>query len=194
MPVYEMTAYPKTMDFRGEAITVMPLRPEHEAALLDFFLRVSEEDRFYLKENVTSPRVISRWISELDYDRALSLLAINEAGQVIADGTLLRSRAGARRHVGEVRIVVDPRYRQHGIGTALIQELAEIAHETGLEKLVAEAVDAPRSHAITTIEALGFVRIATLHHHAKDIAGRPCDIVISELPLGRWNEWWQMRR
>ncbi len=194
MPVYEMTAYPKTLDIGGESITVMPLKPEHEAALLDFFLRVSEEDRYYLKENVTSPQVIERWVSDLDYDRALPLLAINEDGQIVADGTLHRSRAGARRHIGEVRIVVDPAYRQHGIGSALVSELAEIAHETGVEKLIAEMVDAPRSHAVETMEALGFVRIATLHNHAKDVVGRPCDIVISELSLGRWNEWWQMRR
>ena len=194
MPVYEMTAYPKTLDIGGESITVMPLNREHENALLDFFLRVSEEDRYYLKENVTSPQVIANWVSEMDYDRALPLLAINEDGQIVADATLLRSRAGARKHVGEVRIVVDPRYRQHGIGSALIRELAEIAHENGLEKLVAEAVDSPGSHAIETMESLGFVTIATLPNHAKDVVGRPCDIVISELSLGRWNEWWQMRR
>ena len=130
----------------------------------------------------------------MDYDRALPLLAINEAGQVVADGTLMRSRVGARKHIGEVRIVVDPRYRQHGIGSAVVRELAEIAHETGLEKLVAEVVDAPRSRAIATMQALGFVHVATLPNHAKDVAGRPCDIVISELSLGRWSEWWQMRR
>ena len=194
MPVYEMTAYPKTMEMNGESITVLPLKPEHETELLDFFLRVSEEDRFYLKEDVTSPRVISRWISELDYDRALPLLAINEAGQVVADGTLHRSRAGARKHVGEVRIVVDPAYRQHGIASALVRELATIAHEMDLEKLIAEMVNAPRSHAKETMEALGFVHVATLPNHAKDVAGRPCDIVIAELSLGRWNEWWQTRR
>ena len=194
MPVYEMTAYPKNLDIDGESITVTPLRPEHESALLDFFLRVSEEDRYYLKDNVTSPQVIARWISELDYDRALPLLAISEEGQIIADATLHRMRAGARRHIGEVRIVVDARYRQHGIGSTLIQELAAIAHDTGLEKLVAEAVVAPRRHGLNTLESLGFVRVATLPSHARDVAGRPCDIVISELSLGRWNEWWQMRR
>ena len=194
MPVYEMTAYPKTLDIDGESITVMPLRPEHESALLDFFLRVSEEDRYYLKDNVTSPAVIAKWISELDYDRALPLLALTEDGQIVADATLHRSRAGARKHIGEIRIVVDARYRQHGIGSTLVQELAEIAHETGLEKLVAEAVVAPRSHGMETLESLGFVRIATLPDHARDVVGRPCDIVISELSLGRWSEWWQMRR
>ena len=194
MPVYEMTAYPKTLDIDGESITVMPLRSEHESALLDFFLRVSEEDRYYLKDNVTSPAVIAKWISELDYDRALPLLALREDGQIVADATLHRRRAGARRHIGEIRIVVDQRYRQHGIGSTLIQELAEIAHETGLEKLVAEAVVAPRTHGLDTLESLGFVRIATLPNHAKDVVGRPCDIVISELSLGRWTEWWQSRR
>ena len=30
MPVYEMTAYPKTLELDGESLTVMPLKPEHE--------------------------------------------------------------------------------------------------------------------------------------------------------------------
>ena len=194
MPVYEMTAYPKTLDINGEAITVMPLKPEHETALLDFFLRVSEEDRYYLKEDVTSPAVIARWTRELDYDRTLPMLAIAADGRIVADGTLHRRRSGSRKHIGEVRIVVDPAYRQHGIGSTLVRELAAIAHETGLEKLIAEAVDAPRTRAVESMESMGFVRLATLPDHARDVSGRPCDIVISELALGRWNEWWEMRR
>ena len=130
----------------------------------------------------------------MDYDRALPLLAINEAGQVVADGTLHRHRAGARKHVGEMRIVVDPRYRQHGLGSTVVRELATIALETGLEKLVAEVVDVPRSNAMAAMKSLGFVQIATLPNHARDVAGRPCDILIAELALGRWNEWWQMKR
>ncbi len=194
MPVYEMMAYPKTLDMGGEAITVMPLKPEHEAALLDFFLRVSEEDRFYLKEDVTSPAIIARWTRELDYDKTLPLLAIADDGRIVADGTLHRRRSGARKHIGEVRIVVDPSYRQHGIGSALVRELAAIAQETGLDKLIAEVVDAPHNRAIETMESMGFVRLATLPNHARDVSGKPCDIVISELTLGRWNEWWEMRR
>ena len=42
-----------------------------EAALLDFFLRVPDADRFYLKEDVTSPEVIGRWFEHLDYGRVL---------------------------------------------------------------------------------------------------------------------------
>ncbi len=194
MPVYEMTAYPKTLDMGEETITIMPLKPEHEVALLDFFLKVSEEDRYYLKEDVTSPAVIARWTRELDYDRALPLIAIAGDDRIVADATLHRRRSGARKHIGEVRLVVDPAYRQHGIGSTLVRELAMIARETGLEKLVAEAVDAPRSHAIETLESMGFVRLATLPDHARDVSGKPCDIVITELTLGRWNEWWNMRR
>ncbi|MCI0439563.1 MAG: N-acetyltransferase, partial [Chloroflexi bacterium] len=108
MAVYTMTAYPKTIDLLGgDKLTVRPMVAGDKAALLDFFLRVPEEDRFFLKEDVTSPRVIEEWAERLNYGRALPLLAL-DGERIVADGTLHRRRAGSMRHRGEIRIVVEP--------------------------------------------------------------------------------------
>jgi hypothetical protein len=55
-------------------ITIRPMVPGDEEALLDFFRTIPEEDRYYLKEDVIDPGVIQRWAKRLDYSRVLPLL------------------------------------------------------------------------------------------------------------------------
>ncbi|MBI2871887.1 MAG: GNAT family N-acetyltransferase [Chloroflexi bacterium] len=188
--VYKLSAYPKEVPLRDGASAVLkPMTPEDADALLHFFLRVPPDERYYLKEDVTSPKVIQQWAAQLDYDRALPLLAWVD-GRIVANGTLHRTRAGARRHVGEVRIVVDPEYRNQGLGTTIIRELAAIANENGLERLLYQAVAGREDIAIKAAEAVGFVRVGVLPSHAKDLDGHLRDIVLLEMPLGDWFKWW----
>lgn len=163
----------------GEQVTIRLMVPEDKDALLEFFRRIPEEDRFYLKEDVTSATVIGRWADNLDYSRALPLLAISN-GRIVADGTLHFRRAGARRHVGEVRVVVDPEYRNRAIGRMVLRKLAEIARYKGLKKLVAEVVAVKEEAAEETARVLGFTRIAVLTDHIRDINGESHDLVILE--------------
>ena len=187
---YKLSAYPKDVVLRDETKVVLKPMTEHDAgALLRFFLKIPSEDRYYLKEDVTSPTVTQRWARELDYDRALPLLAWID-GRVVADATLHRQRAGARRHVGEVRILVDPEYRSQGLGTAMIRELATIANESGLEILTFEVVADKEDAAIAAAKFVGFVPVGVLGGHAKDPDSHPRDLVMMEMPLGKWFEWW----
>jgi L-amino acid N-acyltransferase YncA len=186
---YKLSAYPKEATLRdGRTVVLKPMMPEDAEALLEFFQQVPADDRYYLKEDVTSPKVIQRWAAELDYNRTLPLLAWVD-GQIVADATLHRTRALARRHVGEVRIVVHPEFRNQGLGTLLLRELAAIADENGLEKLQFQAVADREDAAIQAAEFVGFVKIAVLPNHAKDRDGHPRDVVLLEMPLGRWLEW-----
>ena len=188
--VPNIETYPKEVMLRdGTRVLLKPMTPEDAAPLLQFFLRIPAEDRYYLKEDVTSLQVVQRWAAELDYQRALPLLAwVN--GRVVADGTLHRNRAAACRHVGELRILVDPEYRNLGLGTAMLRELADIANESGLERLVFEGVAEKEDAAIRAAELVGFVRVAVLRGHARDPDDHPRDLVLMELPLGKWFEWW----
>lgn len=190
-PAPRLSAYPKEVSLRdGSTVTLRPMEKRDKDGLLSFFLRIPEEDRYYLKEDVTAPKVIERWASELDYNRALPLLAISD-GDIVADATLVRHRAGARRHIGDVRIVVEPRFRNRGLGTLLLNELILIAYQAGLERLTCEAVAEREQDAIEAAERVGFVRAAVLPQQCKDSKGKPQDLIILELPLGKWYEWWQ---
>ena len=46
-------------------------------ALLEFFREISDEERYFLKDDVVSENVISGWAAQLDYDHALPLLAFD---------------------------------------------------------------------------------------------------------------------
>jgi len=187
---YKLSAYPKDVVLRdGTKVVLKPMTEQDAGTLLQFFLTIPSEDRYYLKEDITSPAVTQRWARELNYDRALPLLAWID-GQVVADATLHRQRAGARRHVGEVRIMVNPEFRNRGLGTAMIRELATIANESGLEMLTFEVVAEKEDAAIAAAKFVGFVPVGVLSGHAKDPNGHPRDLIMLEMPLGKWFEWW----
>jgi L-amino acid N-acyltransferase YncA len=189
--MYKLTAFPKDITLRdGSSVTVRAMTAVDREALLEFFKRVPQEERQFLKDDVVSPSVIERWTDAINYDRALPLIAV-EHDEIIADAVLMRSRHGAYRTVASIRVVVDPRARQRGLGTALMKELCDIAADAELDRVTAEFVVGVQDDAIAAAERLGFLRAATIHELLRDEHGRAHDVAIMALPLGKWYEWWQ---
>ena len=118
----------------------------------------------------------------MEYCRTLPILAF-AGDKVIGDATLRRFRSGARRHVGEVHILVDPCNRGLGVGTRLMTTLAEVAREEGLEKLMFDVVAEVGIAARHTAYKLGFVPVTALRNHVRDIWGDLHDLVTMELVL-----------
>jgi L-amino acid N-acyltransferase YncA len=181
--IYPLPGYPTIyLTEDGEQMTIRPMVPEDQDALLDFFRRIPQADRFYLKEDVTDPKIMERWALTLDYSRALPLLAILD-GKIVGDGTLHHRRAGARQHMGEVRVVVDPAYRNRGVGRGLLHKLIDIAGDKGLKKLMFEVVSGTEEAAKHTAQLLGFIPIALLPDHIHDACGHARDLIIMERRL-----------
>ena len=166
----------------GQQVTIRPLRPDDSAALHQFFLRVPEEDRFYLNNDVTAPEVIREFTGNISLDVAIPLVAV-AGDRIVADSTLHRSRRASRRHVGELRIVVDTEYRGRGLGARLIDELIQLGVDLGLERLAFELVDRREMPAIQAAKAAGFEEVAVLEGRVRDMYGIMQDLVILELPL-----------
>jgi L-amino acid N-acyltransferase YncA len=185
-------AYPKTVMLEDStAVILRPLAKEDKVSLLDFFRRVPAEERHYLKEDVTSPEVIEAWTSNIDPGRVIPLVAV-VGDEIIADATLHRSRSWAHCHMGELRIVVDPVYRNVGLGRRLIRELVDIADELGLQKVVLELAGHWKQPAIIAAGSLGFREAARLKEWVRDYWGDYQDLVIMELPLidHRLSQWY----
>lgn len=179
----DIGAYPKHILLRDHTqVVIRPLDSEDAPRLLKFFERVPEEERYYLKEQVTSPEVIQRWCNGIDFRRVVPIVAL-VGDEIVADATLHRSRAMARSHVGELRIVVDPAYREIGLGRRLIGELLDIAVEMGLMIAVFELVDRHEKLAIAAAKSAGFQVVALLKERIRDCWGDHQDLVIMELPL-----------
>ena len=182
-------AFPRETGLRdGSRVLVRSLEDGDEQALLDFFLRIPEEERFFLKEDVTAPDVVDRWVRERDFRRALALVAM-DGSRVVADAVLIRRRGNSRSHIGEIRVVVAPEYRERGLGTALIRELCDVADDAGLEKVMFELVADREQEAIRAAEWLGFLRVATIEGGAVNPLGHHHDVVLMAMPLGRWYHW-----
>ncbi|MBM3941491.1 MAG: GNAT family N-acetyltransferase [SAR202 cluster bacterium] len=190
-PLPNADAYPKVSRLRdGTAVEIRPLQDGDKIRLAHFFERIPESERYYLKENVTSPEVIAHWTNNIDFDRVVPLVAISN-DQIVADATLHRSRAPARRHVGELRVVVDPEFRELGLGRRLIRELLDIASEMGLNKATFELVAQRETAAIMAAESVGFQVVATLKGRIRDMWGNYQDLVMMELPLQEHESWWR---
>ena len=79
--------YPKEGTLKsGEKVTLRPMVREDEQKLLEFFLRLPEEDRLFLKNDVTDPKVIEPWAQNLNYEHVIPLLAVI-GDIIIADDT-----------------------------------------------------------------------------------------------------------
>ena len=191
MAVYAITKYPRQCDLRdGSSVTLRPMTEKDGEALLAFFRRIPEDERFLLKDDVTSPKVIESWTAHLDYDRALPLLAVTD-GRVVANAVLIRHRAGCKRHLGEIRVVIDPEFRSRGLGVMIMRELVEIAWDAELEQAEFEMVTGVQDEAIKAAEVLGAFPAGTITDAVRDCDGGLHDVVVLRLPLGKWWQWSQ---
>lgn len=187
--VYTIGAYPKQLTLRdGSTVTIRALQSDDERRLLDFFLGISDEERYFLKDDVTSPALIHDWTQNLDYDRALPIVALDD-GRIVAEAVLVRKRGNARSHIGEVRVTVAPAWRDRGLGTALIRELCDIADDAELDKVLFEVVADCEAQALQAAEAMGFVRIGAIEGGARDQRGHLHDVLILAMPLGKYYRW-----
>lgn len=189
MATFAIAAYPKEISLRnGSVVTVRPLKPADADSLLEFFLGIPEEDRFYLKDDVTSRDLIQQWTQHMDFYRALPLVAL-DSDRIIAEGVLVRRRGNARSHIAEIRITVEPDWRNRGLGTALIRELCDIASDAELDAALLEVVEDCESAAVEATQAMGFVRVGRIEGGARDQQGHLHDIVLLAMPLGKYYEW-----
>lgn len=171
------TGYPLQVPLRDRTkVTVRPMEAKDGPAVWDFFRSLPEEDRLFLRDDVTSPEWLKRFIARIDHETMFPIVA-EQGGQVVGNAELYRSRRGWSAHVGEIRVAVARAYQRKGLGTVLARELVKAAVNAGLEKMVASVVD-NQVGAKRAFEKLGFRAEAVLKGHVKDIHGSKRDLVI----------------
>ena len=99
-----------------------------------FVARIPDGDRTFFKEDVADPDVVAAWVRP-GAERSVAL----DDGEVVGYVALVPLQ-GWSSHVGEVRVIVDPDRRGHGIGRALARYAVLEALELGLTKIVVEVV------------------------------------------------------
>lgn len=174
-----MRGYPKVERMRdGTVVLLRPMAHGDQVRVKAFYKGLPEEDRLFLRDDVTREEVVDRWFAELNYERVLPILALTKAeSEVVACATLHRYPQGWQRHVGEIRIVVAHLFQRRGLGSLMARVIIAEALAAGLDKLVA-AMMADQIRARKAFSQLGFIPEATLKDQVMDLRGRTHDLLI----------------
>jgi RimJ/RimL family protein N-acetyltransferase len=166
----KLEGFPQSVSLQeGTRVVIRPMELEDGQALLEFFRALPEEDRQYLRDDVTSQDWLERFVRSIDYDTVVPVVAEHE-GNVVGNATLYRTRHGWTKHVAEIRIAVARPFQRKGLGTALGRVLLRHAIGLGLEKMIVHVVE-NQIAAKRALEKLGFREEAVLKGHVKDIHG-----------------------
>jgi RimJ/RimL family protein N-acetyltransferase len=166
----KLEGFPQSVTLRdGTGVVIRPLELEDGPALLEFFRALPEEDRQYLRDDVTTKEWLERFMGSVDYETVVPVVAEHESA-IVGNSTLYRTRYGWTKHIGEIRISVSRPFQRKGLGTALGRVLLRYAISLGLEKMIVHVVE-NQIAAKRALEKLGFQEEAVLKGHVKDIHG-----------------------
>jgi GNAT superfamily N-acetyltransferase len=170
--------YPKEIILKdGQDALIRPLSVIDEPALREFYLTIPEEDRWYMRYDVTDPSVIRKWIDTIEKGFVYSTLAfIND--RIVAHASLHLRGFGCTRHVGRLRIMVLPEFRHKRLGTWMLLDLIRFAMDKGLTELRADFVEGVEDGAIESAVKLDFFKAATLEGYVIDPQGKRHDMII----------------
>jgi ribosomal protein S18 acetylase RimI-like enzyme len=155
---------------------IRPIERDDEPALTRFFQRIPESDRTFLKEDVGDPDVVAKWA------RPGAARSIAVEGGAVVGSVAVVPLHGWSGHVGEVRLVVDPDHRGHGVGRMLARRAVLDAVDMRLAKLVVEVI-ADQDALIAMFRSLSFEPQALLTDYVRDRAGELHDLMILANPV-----------
>jgi L-amino acid N-acyltransferase YncA len=163
--------YPKEVTLPdGAGLALRPMTKDDQYDLYSFFISLSEEDRRFLRNDVTDRKLIEKWARNLNYENVLPILAESN-GKIVANATLHYQTFGWGRHIGEVRVTIAPEFRGRGLGSLLLSEISKLAAKSKVKKLLARIVTT-RAPVIKSFERAGFKQVAVLKDFVKDVHQR----------------------
>lgn len=173
--------YPKPIVLKsGQQLWLRPLNPrEDEKRLFEFFERIPPRTRWYMENNVANPEIVRHYLLNYHPERAVPIIAVDEQGRIAGKATMnLYHRNSARGHVGRVRLVLDPAFRNQRLGTYLLLDMIQLAVDLELGLIMVEFVRGVEDNAIRAARRLDFFEQAVIPDFAKDPRGNYYDLVI----------------
>ena len=170
-------AYPKTVALKGgQNVVLRPLARGDADRLHAFFATLPEEDRMFLRHDITDPKLAQKWTENLDFEHVIPLVAL-DGNRIVGDGTLHLATHGWMQHVGHIRLVTARTHRHMGLGALITRELVALATERHIEKLQAHVIE-DNAGAVKMFERAGFEQVAVLKDMVKDRSGRSRNLLV----------------
>ena len=165
----------------GLACTVRPLASADEDAFIAFLKAVPEIERLHIKQRLGSARFRQRWCRDLDYDSALTIVAIAH-DHIIGMVTLQHRQGGWKRHIGRVHCLTHPEYRDVGVSGLMVSEIIDVSRHCGLLRLEAE-FNGERAASIRCLQEAGFQEMLRMPRYLRDMSGGVHDWVLMGMQL-----------
>jgi L-amino acid N-acyltransferase YncA len=168
--------FPKTLELKGNTITVRMMTGADSPRLLDFALQLPYHDLLFLRRDITKPSGIDKWVRDIA-DGTIHTVLAEDKVHTLGYSSLYRNDFDWSRHVAELRVLVAPQARNIGLGRLLTREAFNVALVLGIEKIVARMTP-DQTGARTVFEELGFRPEALLRNEVKDRTGKSHDILL----------------
>jgi RimJ/RimL family protein N-acetyltransferase len=165
----------------GRQVTVRHLQPSDVERSYEFFCALPEEDRKYLRVDVTRRRMVERRTTEVDRSRTERLVVIHD-DEIVADGALELEGHGWGDNVAEIRLIVARDWQRTGLGTLLARELFHLASQYRVDRIMARLMR-PQEGAHRIMKRLGFSEEFLIPEHIRDQDGTWQDLIIMRCPL-----------
>lgn len=179
--------YPKTVRLPdGTEVDIRRLAPGDRDAILAFARNLPPEDLLFLRMDLTQEDVVDEWMANAAAGHSTTLVAF-DGGGLVGYAAIHRNRAPWTRRVGEIRVNVARSYRGRGLGRVLTGQVFDLAHELGLQKLMAQ-MTSDQHGAQSAFRRLGFVPEALLADYVEDMNGTTRDLVLMTYSVDGHND------
>jgi len=171
------SAYRATGALReGTPLTIRAIAPDDKEELREGFGQLSADSiyhRFFLaKTGLTEAEL--RYLTELDFRRHVALVAtlpVDGVERIIGVGRFIAVGPETEFRRAEVAFTVGDQFQGHGVGSLLLEHLARIGRDLGLQQFEAD-VQADNTQMLEVFEHSGL----PMTSHTRD---RVCRVVLS---------------
>lgn len=159
----------------GTEVVIRNMKKDDLDRSLKFFKDLPEEDRMYLRLDVTKKEVIKHRIETMLAGEVIRIVAVKD-DEIVGDGALELKGHGWIEHLAEMRLIIARQYQHLGLGMLMAEELYYIATKKHLEKIVVQMMR-PQVAAHKIFRKLGFHEEVIMPQHVKDMKGQSQDLI-----------------
>jgi GNAT superfamily N-acetyltransferase len=142
----------------GAEVLVRPVEPGDKPRLLDAFERLGPRSRYqrFLAPTPELSAAALRYLTEVDHHDHEALVAVEPGGAGVGIARFVR--VTGRPDVAEAAVTVVDDWQGRGVGTLLLQRLADRAREEGVERFWAVLLSDNRD-MLDLLERLGRIHV-----------------------------------
>lgn len=186
VPQATKRTYPREIRLGDKTLQLRMMDAGCRDDLLAFARTLPRLDVLFLRMDITDPKNVDEWIRNIAAGRTTTVVAY-EGAKLAGWASLHHNEVLWTRHVGEIRTIVGPDYRNIRLGARLVEEIFEVAKDLGLKKITAQMTTDQRG-ARATFERIGFRPEALLADYVIDGEGRTHDMLIMSYDIDGFND------